>query len=364
MNGVALERHGDSLVAAKRSESPERLAHEADLLQQFHHPGVVEFMSFSEDDEPLLITAWAGTDTWERRCSTDLDGALQMLAAITATVADLHTAGISHRSLSPSHVIIANDGRPVLCGFGNAGPADDEGLEADRNGLRNLVAFAAESIGGQGADRLKVLTDWLSEPHSDPAGFVRVVDSIKSKQASPRSTLSARPIGLALAGLALAVVAFGFVSSSRHDPVTAQQPRMIAPTSTPAPTSPPAPATFLTTPPTTTLPDETLSAALTQSTDPLILQHDGRRYGLGTSDDLAVVGDWNCDGQATPAMLQRSTGVVAVFDAWPEPGGPIEPQFTVPAPDIESLQSESSGECDVLRARSPYGSRIIIQEIS
>ncbi|HEV7722096.1 MAG TPA: hypothetical protein VGO60_12460 [Iamia sp.] len=36
----------------------------------------------------------------------------------------------------------------------------------------------------------------------------------------------------------------------------------------------------------------------------------------GRSGDMAIVGDWDCDGRATVASLRASTGEVFVFDRW------------------------------------------------
>lgn len=44
---------------------------------------------------------------------------------------------------------------------------------------------------------------------------------------------------------------------------------------------------------------------------------DGARYPVGEADDQVAVGDWDCDGIATVAVVQ-SGGRVYVFDGWPE----------------------------------------------
>lgn len=47
-------------------------------------------------------------------------------------------------------------------------------------------------------------------------------------------------------------------------------------------------------------------------------------WRAGRPGDVAVVGDWDCDGRATVASLRASTGEVFVFDRW-------ERALTVPA---------------------------------
>jgi hypothetical protein len=47
------------------------------------------------------------------------------------------------------------------------------------------------------------------------------------------------------------------------------------------------------------------------------LVHDGERFRVGGGDDVAVVGDWDCDGTETPAVL-RNDGSVWTWPAWDE----------------------------------------------
>ncbi|MEJ7584496.1 MAG: hypothetical protein WKF43_10530 [Acidimicrobiales bacterium] len=53
----------------------------------------------------------------------------------------------------------------------------------------------------------------------------------------------------------------------------------------------------------------------------------GVTYQVGRLGDLLSVGDWDCDGTATPAVLRRATGEVFVFPRW---AGELE-DVTVPA---------------------------------
>jgi hypothetical protein len=45
-----------------------------------------------------------------------------------------------------------------------------------------------------------------------------------------------------------------------------------------------------------------------------------REWLAGAPGDLVTIGDWNCDGLATPALLRSSTGEIFVFESWPAPG--------------------------------------------
>lgn len=53
-----------------------------------------------------------------------------------------------------------------------------------------------------------------------------------------------------------------------------------------------------------------------------VVEHGGHRYGLGRGGDVALVGDWDCDGAPTPALYRPSTGEAFVFGAWATAGNP------------------------------------------
>ena len=89
-----------------------------------------------------------------------------------------------------------------------------------------------------------------------------------------------------------------------------------------------------------------------------VLEHDGRRYAIGATGDFVQTGDWNCDGQATAAIVRPSTGGIVLFDAWPGPGQ------TMARPERWSVDSPTGatavahGRCDLLRVYTTTGSRL------
>jgi hypothetical protein len=48
-----------------------------------------------------------------------------------------------------------------------------------------------------------------------------------------------------------------------------------------------------------------------------------RRWRVGNEGDVVVVGDWDCDGRATPAVLRPASGRLSVFDEWADVGGEL-----------------------------------------
>lgn len=47
------------------------------------------------------------------------------------------------------------------------------------------------------------------------------------------------------------------------------------------------------------------------------LQVGTEEFTIGEPGDLVAVGDWDGDGWSTPAVLQRRSKVVYLFDDWP-----------------------------------------------
>ena len=116
-------------VASKTAETPEeaaRLRREADLLEVAAHPGLVELLSFEEVPEARLTTARVGEgQSLAASELTHADEVAGVVAPLATTVADLHALGIVHGALAPEHVLLDEDGRPVLCSLGYGGLAGE-----------------------------------------------------------------------------------------------------------------------------------------------------------------------------------------------------------------------------------------------
>jgi hypothetical protein len=50
-----------------------------------------------------------------------------------------------------------------------------------------------------------------------------------------------------------------------------------------------------------------------------------RRYAIGRAGDTLLLGDWDCDGRATPALYRPSSGAVVYFDGWDTTGEGLAP---------------------------------------
>ncbi len=356
MSGVTLERLEGALVAAKQSSAADRLRSEADTLGRLRHPGVVELISFEPGLPATLRTVWAGTDTWDRQPPATRDTIPVALAAIATTLADIHDVGLCHGALTPDHVIVGPGGRPVLCGLGDAAPVDPESQRNDVSGLLGIVEHIQHTADDDCRSDLQMLADHLREPSADLRTFVHLVGetTVEPDVGQARWRPPTRAVAVSVAAVLTIVTAAIALTRPNHptaDPIAA------AVSASPLPTRPPSPTVAIVEPST----PSTTRAARGDPSEAFI-DHDGRRYSLGTTGDITVLGDWDCDGEPTPALLQPSTGQVAVFTSWPAPGGSLDPQVLQPVLDATSLAVERVGECDLLRAHGSYGSTLIETE--
>jgi hypothetical protein len=73
------------------------------------------------------------------------------------------------------------------------------------------------------------------------------------------------------------------------------------------------------------------------------------RWTLGQPGDLIAVGDWECDGQAAPALLRPATGDVFVFPGWAAEGAPVTVEARDRLPGAVAIRGEPADDgCDDL----------------
>ena len=82
----------------------------------------------------------------------------------------------------------------------------------------------------------------------------------------------------------------------------------------------------------------------------------GHRWHVGAPGDVVAIGDWDCDGEPTPAVLRRSQ--LFVFDAWAGPGAETAaaPGPTLP-PDATGLRADGCGQAQV---RTAAGRTVVV----
>jgi len=82
-----------------------------------------------------------------------------------------------------------------------------------------------------------------------------------------------------------------------------------------------------------------------------VLRAGTARFALGGPGDAWAVGDWDCDGRRTPALLHE--GSLTVFDAWPGPGGELQGRLvatTAPGSGVSVVAGQDGCEQPALRS--------------
>lgn len=117
--------------ASTGADADDQIRREAGLLAQARHPGVVELLRIgSEGGRPILVTARVSGRPLCDLGPLPPEEVAGLGAAIATTLADLHEMGVVHGTIAAEHVIVRDDGSPVLCGFGRGGHVGE--LVADR----------------------------------------------------------------------------------------------------------------------------------------------------------------------------------------------------------------------------------------
>jgi hypothetical protein len=359
-------------TAAHRSA----LRWEAQALAAAAHPGVVELLGVDDDG---LATIYAGTHSLATCAPLAVERIAALGAALAATVADLHALGIVHGRIDPSHVIVGPDGRPLLCSFsgatvgGRAAPsgASDvaEGFgdprhqpgepvppTADVYAVGVLIRFLLDRGGGRSrphAGRRRSLASVARrataiEPHRRPMARDLAAQLGAGRPLPRRPAIVAAGVGgalLLLGTLALAVFARG--RAAPRDDVQVSATGVGAPppptTSAPAPTTPPGPAP--------------------EVVGPNLVAVGADRYEAGAPGDQVVLGDWDCDGEATVALLRPGTGEVFVFDSWPTAGHDrtIPPTTVVSEPVRAAADDSDRDHCPDLVVERDGGADVVVE---
>lgn len=388
---------------------PLRRRSEAEVLQTLRHPGTVEVLGLKDGPEgtSLELAKLDAVDLLHHR-ALEPSELVVVFGQVCQTLGEIHSAGFVHGNLGAEHVLIDQHGRAVLCGFGNASPvrsdARPDGLEpqldvaaiarlldreldrteseypGDRlnDSLRHIAQVAdAHEVTKATASSLALRLHQLSNaepssslaPDADPEGAA--TDLAKTATAvGGRISAAWQAHRLpALAGAAV-VVALLVLAAARLVPDGA---RPDSATADAAPTTQPMPA------PTTDGPPQQ-GAELVMAIEPACptppdaanladVDGDGcperwtasngridvgsQRFTLGTPEDFAIVGDWNCDGSATPALVD-ATGRVFLFDQWPSAGQSVTVEATT---EIDGVVSVWSSECGALDYETADGAR-------
>jgi hypothetical protein len=342
----------DRPVAVKRvrAEAVAQLEREAAVLTTLDHPHIVRVFEVVADGEGVaIVMELAPGGSLEERLARQgprpLDEVVDVVTKLAGALASAHRRGVLHGDVKPGNVVFSADGEPLLADFGLGGgdggcvrgtggyvdPAVLAGRPPDATSDVYGLAAVARTMLGPGAPLPPAVARALSARPADrfasaeefAAALVQPVTSGATRAFGPRPPLpppaAARsPRRLVAAVVVVVIAAEAAALAALHRPeraVAAAAPVACSPL--PAP--------------------EAGSVLLAGDTDGdgcpnavvrtgNVLQVDGGdRFALGAEGDVAVLGDWDCDGTATPGLFRPSTGESFVFDRWARADGQALP---------------------------------------
>ena len=141
---------------ADRAADPgfqERFRHEARSMAALHHPGVADVYDFGETpdgtDAYIVMARIDGQPLTERIAERGRLTAAETMSVVAQAARALeaaHEAGIVHRDVKPSNLIIKDDGTVVLVDFGVARSAGSSTLTGAREVVGTAMYIAPEQV--------------------------------------------------------------------------------------------------------------------------------------------------------------------------------------------------------------------------
>jgi hypothetical protein len=315
-----------------RSSPPEdagRLRATVDAMRAAAGAGAVDVLDVSDDGDAVeVVLAYAGRSPVAPMAPLEL---ARVGAALAAILSDLHLRGRAHGSLVVDHVLVDADGAVRLCGWGvsDAAPADD------------VLAFGL------------LLQSLLDDEHTALADAVRAVaDRCCTHEPAARPTMAASAAALSGAGTPHRSIASAPRAERRRRwlpiaaAVTIAVVGGIVVALTTGSGAPAKPGVALTPSTTSTTSTTTTQVRRVWPSTPHELVANGDTWTFGGDDDLVLVGDWDCDGVATPLLLD-ARGAVWVIDSWPD-GDEATARYVTTIPGSIDARLDGSGDCDAL----------------
>jgi serine/threonine-protein kinase len=160
---LARDAELDRAVAVKvlsdvLAEDPAYLARfrrEAHLAARLSHPNLVRIFDFSaETERPYLVMEYIDAGTLDDRIAAGRAGevdARQLAQELLGALASIHRAGVVHRDVKPSNVLLDREGRARLTDFGIAEPRDATKLTRTGQVIGTLKYMAPEVREGETA---------------------------------------------------------------------------------------------------------------------------------------------------------------------------------------------------------------------
>lgn len=153
----------DRLVAVKLGDVPtpelrQRFLREAATLARIRHPNVVEVFDFGlAGDTPYLVMEYLEGRTLDEEAGPGAP--LELMLQVAEALEAVHAAGVVHRDVKPSNLLVTPAGRPVLVDFGLVRDARQAGLTRTGQWIGTPLFMAPEV--GSGAPRGPPM-DWFA----------------------------------------------------------------------------------------------------------------------------------------------------------------------------------------------------------
>ncbi len=365
----------NAVVAKRRPDDPDahaRLVAEHRLLSDLDLPGIVRPTTDDVTDEPALLLEVAGTSTLATARPSP-DEVRTIGAELADTISALHERGVAHGAIAADHVLWSPGRAPVLCGFGSAStdgsPSHDIealgelllALAPDDPAIRDAVSRAGGDLSRLGAALRPVAPTGPTLPPTASPPSRRPAPAVDPRHLPRAALLAAAAVAVVLAAIGVLVLTSGGDPevAAAPPPTTAVAPAT-ATTATPVvstPTSEPVERVWPTEPECPAPAEVTGEVLGTTDLDldgcPELVGRDGaalsvggRRFELGVDGDLIVLGDWTCDGQATPALISAADGAIHPFPTWPDEA-PLDVEAVAVVGEVTSATVVDEG-CDVL----------------
>ena len=410
------DRIGDESVLRKSARGGQRAAlrREAEVLRALGGHGVVRLIELADgaDVTELVLVDTGGPSLAAALAdpATDSRSALRLLADACDAVSRLHEQGWAHGDLRADHVLLTRRHHIRLCSLGDAVTLDSEpdAGRADRVALLRIADDWTRSAGTDGSPmssriRSRVLARRTHRLPDDPDP--RLLGRILRRTAATglpvpsrerihlplplRSGRRVRRVAVPAITIILAAgIAWFALPSQGADPGpggsdsgggTAHTTEMstttisTGPTTTGPTTTGPSSATTTVAPGAAPPAPETAAASGCRAVDrsrpdvdgdgcgdDVRIEHDvvvagGHRYRVGRVGDLAAIGDWDCDGTSTIAVLRPEDGTVHVFDRWALDGRPAQAATWGRVDGAASIAAPADG-CGTPRVTTTSGS--------
>lgn len=354
-------------------------------LAKLRHPGIA--LPGEVPEGPLLADVALGVEE-----------VAAVFAVLATTLADLRDLGVSLGPLSPSGVVVASDGRPVIADLSGA-TAVDRRSDQEPAEVRNLGMMLSRRVrcvsperaspgrrprwsrrprslaeeverwaaaAARGNPTLRQLADGLvhpdarlprplglSEQRGDPelgAGAERLVETPADEPAASVPAHLGPGWWRWPAVTILAMVGIGLTASGVFGWPAPSRPR-IAPT----PRSDPGGAALCL----AFSPSGHCAAPATYAAG--VLRSPTGRFAVGRPADVLAAGRWSCRPDPTLALLRPDRGEVWVFPGWPGRGAPpVTARLATRITQARLLAVRQVGGCDALVVTRADATSVVI----